>query len=388
MSQKAASLKQFIPIMLSFFVMGTVDLVGISKNYIQKDFSLDDFTSSIIPLMVFVWFVIFSIPTGLLMNRISRKKTVLIATVVKVCSLLTVYLFYNFYAVIAAFALLGIGNTIMQVSLNPLVASIVSKERAAGTLTLGQFVKAIASFFGPIVASVGAKQYGDWKLVFLAFTVVSLLSMLWLYLTPIEEKESDRNEAASFGTTLALLKSNTVSFVFLGILLVVGIDVGINTFTPQLLEQRVGLSPDDAALGSSWYFASRTVGAFLGAFLLMRFNSISFLKVNMAVAVVSFLLLMFGARQWVLLTGVVLIGSMCANVFSILFSLALQAKPSQANEISSLMIMGVAGGAVVIPVAGLLSKHFGLASAFGLLMLCGAYILFLSFWLERKSSKA
>lgn len=370
--------------MLNFFVMGIVDVVGISKNYIQKDFMLDDFVASIIPMMVFVWFAVFSIPTGMLMNRIGRKKTVLLAISLTMISLLIPYFFYNFYAVIFAFALLGIGNTILQVSLNPLVASLVNGDKLASTLTFGQFIKAVSSFLGPIIASTAAKQYGDWMFTFLVFAAVSLLSLIWLYVTPIKEEDETKLESTSFGTTLSLLKDNVILLLFLGIVLIVGIDVGMNTFTPQLLEQRLGISSNDAALGSSLYFAARTIGAFLGAFLLMKCKPIWFLKLNMIVAIVFFALLMFGTQQWMLLTAVALIGFTCANVFSILFTIALQDKPQQTNEISSLMIMGVAGGAVVTPIAGLLSKHVGLAASFGLLLLCGVYILFLSFKFSKK----
>lgn len=384
MNEKSNSIKIFIPVMLNFFVMGIVDVVGISKNYIQKDFMLDDFVASLIPMMVFVWFAVFSIPTGMLMNRIGRKKTVLLATLLTMLSLLIPYFFYNFYAVIFAFALLGIGNTILQVSLNPLVASIVNGEKLASTLTFGQFIKAISSFLGPIIASTAAKQYGDWMFTFLVFAAVSLLSLLWLYFTPIKEEKEANKGNTSFGSTLSLLKDNVILLLFLGIVLIVGIDVGMNTFTPQLLEQRLGISSDDAALGSSLYFAARTIGAFLGTFLLMKWKPVLFLKLNMVVAIAFFALLMFGTQQWILLTAVALIGFTCANVFSILFTIALQDKPKQTNEISSLMIMGVAGGAVITPIAGLLSKHVGLAASFGLLLLCGVYILFLSFKFSKK----
>ncbi len=369
--------------MLSFFVMGVVDVVGISKNYIQKDFMLDDFVASIIPMMVFAWFAVFSIPTGMLMNRIGRKKTVLLAISITLISLLIPYFFYSFYAVFVAFALLGIGNTILQVSLNPLVASIVTGEKLASTLTFGQFIKAISSFLGPIIASTAAKLYGDWKLTFLIFAAVSLASFLWLYLTPIKNEE-ETSKTTSFGATLALLKDNTILLLFLGIALIVGIDVGMNTFTPQLLEQRLGISGDDAALGSSLYFAARTTGSFLGAFLLIKFRPVSFLKLNMVVAIAAFALLMFATQQWMLLTAVALIGFTCANVFSVLFTIALQDKPQETNAISSLMIMGVAGGAVITPIAGLLSKNIGLYASFGLLLLCSIYILFLSFKFAKK----
>lgn len=379
------SIKVFIPVMLSFFVMGIVDVVGVATNFLRKDFLLDDLTASIIPMMVFLWFAIFSIPTGMLMNRIGRKKTVLIAIFVNILSLIIPYLFYNFYVAVFAFALLGIGNTMLQVSLNPLVASIVKGDRLASTLTFGQFVKAICSFVGPIIASVAAKQFGDWRLVLIVFAVVSLICFAWLYLTPIKVDEEAGKKETTFGATLSLLKDGFIFQLFLGIILIVGIDVCMNTNTPQLLIQRLGITTEDATLGSSLYFAARTIGAFLGSLILIKYRPASFLKLNMIVAIGAFAILMFASQQWLLLGGVALIGFTCANVFSIIFTVALQYRPQQTNEVSSLMIMGVAGGAIITPIAGLLSKTIGISAGFGLLLLCAVYILALSVKFSRQS---
>jgi fucose permease len=385
MKQQSNNLKVFIPVMLSFFVMGIVDVVGVSTNFARKDFSLDDLTASIIPMMVFLWFAIFSIPTGMLMNRIGRKQTVLLAIFINILSLVIPYVFYNFYAVIFAFALLGIGNTILQVSLNPLVASIVKGDKLASTLTFGQFVKAICSFAAPIIASMAAKQFGGWRLIFVVFAVVSLISFVWLYFTPIEADEETNKKATTFGSTLSLLMDRFIFQLFLGILLIVGIDVCMNTNTPQLLIQRLGITTEDATLGSSLYFAARTIGAFLGSFILMKYKPASFLRINMIAAIGSFAILVFVSQQWLLFGAVALIGFTCANVFSIIFTVALQYKPQQTNEVSSLMIMGVAGGAIVTPIAGLLSKTIGMGGGFGLLLFCAVYILALSVKFSKQS---
>lgn len=382
---KSNSIKILIPILFSFFVMGMVDIVGLSTNYLKKDFSLDELTSSIIPMMVFFWFAIFSIPTGLLMNRIGRKKTVLLAILIECISLILPFFFYDFYVVIFSFALLGIGNTILQVSLNPLVASIVHDSKLAGTLTFGQFIKAVSSFVGPIIASMAVKNYGDWKLILLVFAITSLVSFFWLYLVPIKREENVDTKQASFGNTLGLLKDSLILQMFLGILLIVGIDVCMNVNTPQLLEQRLGFTTDDATLGSSLYFGARTFGAFLGSILLLKINPSKFMKINMLIAVPAFLMLMFLSDKWLLFAAVFIIGLTCANVFSIIFSVAMQYRPQKANEISSLMIMGVAGGAVVTPLVGVVAKHFGLGISFGVLLLSAAYIYILSLKFEKKS---
>lgn len=365
--------------MLSFFVMGIVDIVGVSTNFVRKDFQLDDLTASILPMMVFLWFAVFSIPTGIMMSKIGRKKTVLISFIIGSIALFIPFLFYNFYSVILAFALMGIANTILQVSLNPLVANIVSDKKLASTLTFGQFVKAIASFLGPIIASMTAQHFGNWKLVFVIYGVTSVLAFILLYITPIEESmQEDKSQTTSFGNTLKMLKDSTILQLFLGILFVVGIDVCMNTNTPELFIQRLGYTTETAGMGSSLYFGARTIGAFFGAMILMRMKATSFLRLNMIVAIVAFLAIMFVSHEWILYAAVASIGFTCSNVFSIIFSIALQSKPKATNEISSLLIMGVAGGAIITPIVGLVAKHLNIGLSFGVLLLGVVYILFLS----------
>ena len=161
----------FITVMLAFFTMGFVDLVGIASNYVQKDLSLSDSQANILPSLVFFWFLIFSVPTGMLMNRIGRKNTVLLSMAVTAVSLIIPVFGSSYPVMLVSFSLLGIGNAIMQTSLNPLVSNIVSPDKLASTLTFGQFVKAIASFMAPYIAMWGATaaipSLGlDWRILF------------------------------------------------------------------------------------------------------------------------------------------------------------------------------------------------------------------------------
>ena len=73
---------QLMPVLFAFFVMGFVDVVGISTSYVKNDFTLSDTLANLLPMMVFLWFAVCSLPTGLLMGRIGRKKTVLLSSLV------------------------------------------------------------------------------------------------------------------------------------------------------------------------------------------------------------------------------------------------------------------------------------------------------------------
>lgn len=370
------------PVLFGFFVMGFVDVVGIATNYVKEDFALSDTLANLIPMMVFLWFALFSVPTGILMGKTGRRNTVVAALVITALAMLLPLFFYDFSCVLLAFALLGIGNTMLQVALNPMAASVVHSGKITSVLTLGQFFKAISSFLGPVIAGAAASFWGDWKLIFIVYSLTTLLSIGWLLLV-VRGNEKKEETKATFKTTLSLFKDKYIVLLFLGILFIVGIDVGLNTTIPKLLMEKADLPLSKAGLGTSLYFAARTAGAFIGAILLAKMAAVRFLKVSMALAIASFLLLLFAESKEVMFAMIVVVGLACSNVFSILFSFALRHKPDRDNEISALMIMGVSGGALVTPFMGVVADTFGQVAGLSILLICMLYIGFAAFRVEK-----
>lgn len=344
-----------IPVMFSFFTMGFVDLVGIATNYVKADFQLSDTLANLLPSMVFFWFLIFSVPTGMLMNKIGQRKTVLLSIVVTVAALLLPLLNYSFASMLISFSLLGIGNTLMQVSLNPLLSNIVSGNRLASTLTLGQFVKAIASFLAPIIAGWAAVSWGNWKLLFLIFLVIAVIACVLLGMTHIDESSSVETKSSTFGECFALLADKVVLISFLGIICHVGIDVGLNLTAPKLLMERLDMTLTGAGLATSVYFLFRTIGCFSGAFLLAYFpmKKVFIVSVLMMVAAMIGLFTMQSLAAHYVCIALVGLGN--SNIFSMLFSRALLHLPNRKNEVSGLMIMGLFGGTIFPLFMGIVS---------------------------------
>ena len=381
--KQETTMSKVLPVLFGFFIMGFVDVVGIATNYVKSDFGLTDSVANLLPMMVFLWFAVFSIPTGLLMNKIGRKKTVVLSMVITFIAMLIPLLVYQFEVILVAFALLGIGNTILQVSLNPLLTNVVRGDRLTSSLTWGQFIKAIASFLGPIIAGFAAASLGNWKLLFPIFAFVTLLSSLWLYFTTIEE-EPIKGKTSSFIECFRLLGDKTILLLFLGIFLVVGVDVGLNTTIPKFLMERCGMLLEKAGLGTSLYFIARTTGAFVGAILLVKFSARKFFIISMFVAIAALVTALMLSTLWAILTMIFLLGFAVANVFSIVFSAALQKKPERANEISGLMIMGVSGGALFPWLMGVVSDTYhSQGAAFAVLLGLLCYLLFLAFSLKK-----
>jgi fucose permease len=368
-----AGIPRLAPILFGFFIMGFADVVGIATNYVKKDFNLSDTLSNMLPMAVFLWFLVFSIPTGMLMNRIGRKQTVRLSMVLTGVGLLVPMLYYNLPVILAAFALIGIGNTLMQVSLNPLLTNVVSKDRLTSSLTAGQFIKAISSFLGPVIAAFAVARFGQWQLLFPMFAGITVLSFLWLSATPLHE-DGGKENTSTIAKCFALLKDPKIFLYFLGILTLVGIDVGLNVSAPRILMERTGMPLEHAGYVASIYFVFKTVGAFLGAILLAKWPPLLFYRISALAAVVAMVVLLFAGSSGVIYAGVALAGFACANIFSILFSFALQRMPDRSNEVSGLLIMGVSGGAIFPFLMGVASDAAGAQwGAVVVLLVCCVY---------------
>ena len=367
-----------IPVMLCFFCMGFVDLVGIASNYVKEDLGLTDSVANVFPSLVFFWFLIFSVPTGMLMNKIGRKNTVLLSLIVTVVSLFIPLLGNSFAVMLVAFSLLGIGNALMQTSINPLAMLIIGNKNLASTLTFGQFVRAIASFLAPYLAMWGATQVipslgYDWRVLFLIYFVIGVLASLLLWATPIQEEIAE-GKSSSFMDCLRLLGKPIVLLSFFGIMCHVGIDVGTNTTAPKLLMERVGMTLNEAAFATSLYFIFRTIGALTGSFFLRVLKTRWFFIISVVMMALSMVGMFFGTEQWELYCAIALVGYGNSNIFSMAFSEALLSVPDKQNEVSGLMIMGLFGGTVFPLVMGIMSDTMGQAGAVAVMAIGVIYL--------------
>lgn len=386
MNKKELYIK-LIPVMFCFFAMGFVDLVGIASNYVKSDLGLTDSEANLFPSLVFFWFLIFSVPTGMLMNKIGRKNTVLVSLIVTAFSLLLPIFGESYNIMLASFSLLGIGNALMQTSLNPLISNIITGDKLASSLTFGQFVKAIASFLAPYIAMWGATQmmpsFGlDWRILFPVYLIVGIFAIVLLGVTPIEE-EKPEGKASTFAECFALLGKPFVLLCFLAIMCHVGIDVGTNTTAPKILMERLGIDLNDAAFATSLYFIFRTIGCFTGSFILSRISYRNFFGFSVLLMVISMALMSYSADKVLLYIGIACVGYGNSNIFSIAFASALQAMPDKKNEVSGLMIMGLFGGTIFPIIMGYASDAIGQLGAVLVMSVGVLYLLYYTTQLKK-----
>jgi len=382
MTAKNISLQKLLPVFLSFVVMGFVDIIGAATGYVKQDFQLTDFIAQFLPMMVLLWFFVLSVPVGVLQDKYGKRNTLNVGMVIQALGLGLPFIHYSFPMMFASFIFLGIGNTVIQVAANPLLQDVSPDKKLASYMSTSQFVKAIISFSGPIIASFMAIHFGNWRLVFAVYGLTSLLAALWLSMTPIKESKPNR-KPASFASCFGLLKNRFVAFMALSIFLIVGTEVSINTNISNILIAKYGIPLDKAVIGISWFFAGETISRFLGAVILNWIKPRVFLLLTTLVALLGVLGVYFAPSNTVAFVSIMVIGLGAGNMFPIIFSMALNKMPDRANEISGLLIMAVSGGAVVPLIMGLVSTTFGPLVSMSVVGVCMLYILWVSFYVRK-----
>lgn len=384
--KKENSVSTALPVLFGFFVMGFCDIVGISSDYVQRSFNWSPLMTGFVPSMVFVWFLFLGIPVGNRMNKWGRKNTVLISMAITIVGMILPLLVYDSVTCMAAYALLGIGNAILQVSLNPLLNNVITnKALLTSSLTAGQVIKATSSLVGPeiVLLSVGFLGADKWYYCFPILGLVTLLSAVWLIATPIErEKAAVSDKNLSMYQTFALLKDRTILLLFLGIFFIVGVDVATNFISSKLMAVRFSWTDEQVKFAPQVYFLSRTVGALLGAFLLTRIAEMKYFRMNIVACIVALLVLIGVEDATVNMICIGAIGFFASSVFSIIYSMALQALPEKANQISGLMITAVAGGGVVTPVMGGAIGSTGIAGGLLVVLACVLYLTYCAFGIK------
>jgi MFS transporter, FHS family, L-fucose permease len=374
MNNQKISLSKIAPVLMAFFVMSFCDLVGISVDMIKPIFKLTDFQAQLIPTSVFIWFLILSVGIGVLQNRIGKKNMLNIGMIITAIGLFVPFFFFHYSTFLIGFAFLGIGNTIVQVSANPLLIDVVPSNRTSSYLSLSQFVKAIGSMIAPWLATkIFAVYFNDWKLLFLVFGIVSILSVIWLSSVKIEENRQ-KSMKVTLGSSFRLLGNGFILLMVLSIFLVVGIDVGFQSNSGQLLMNHFGIDEKSAVLGRSIYFFGRMLGTFAGAIILTRISSRKFYLWTTVLGLVSLVAVLVVPGQIVVWGLVFVVGLAVANVFPIVFSLTVARFPERSNEISGLMIMAVSGGAIIPPIIGWISDKSSITVGMIVLVVSMAYL--------------
>ena len=354
------------PIFLAFLAMGFGDVVGPLVSLVKDSFEVSNFLASLITTSGFIMFGVLSIPLGVFQDKKGKKHILMLGLTIALIGLIIPILFGMYgpkavveagsftklYALYASIFLLGAGATTLQVAGNPIMRDVSAVGRYSSNLSLGQSIKAVGSSLGFLVPPAVAVWFGlDWTILFPMFAIIILITLVWVNSMKIKEVRDESAAPASFVSSLKLLGNPFVFVMVLGIFLYVGAEVSMSAQIPILMDKVFNIS--DFGLWMAWglFFLPIFLGRLAGAFILRKAKAGKFLIISVLMSVLGMLLLFFGS-QYVVYSGIVLIGLGFSNIFPLIFSITVDTMPQRANELSGLMVTAIVGGAVIPPITG------------------------------------
>lgn len=377
--------KKTIPIFLVFLCMGFGDAVGPFVGLAKEQFQVSNFVATLIPFVGFMMFGLLSVPMGIFQDKRGKKFTLILGLIIALIGLsMPVFVGFNSYLVfLVTILLLGVGATTLQVAGNPIMRDVSREGKFSRNLSLGQFVKAIGSFSTAVLPFIALKLWGgDWKHLFPIYSVIILISVILVSLLNVEEKKSD-TQTASFGSCLGLLGNPFVLMMVMGIFLYVGAEVCMSSGVPLYLKSQFDIDTGIGVLGTGLFFLALTIGRFSGGMILNWMKPKTFLIVTAGLSVLSIAGLFLGDKTLSTICFFA-IGLGFANIFPLIFSIAVDAMPQRSNELSGLMITAIAGGAIVPPIMGLVADQTSSLIGFIVPLLAIIYILWVSFMVLKR----
>lgn len=371
-----------MPVLAGFFIMGFCDMVAPVTSRIAAEFPVESRSAvNFLPTMVFLWFLVLSIPVAAWMNRWGRKRTALIGYAFTVAGLALPFVAGEgcpLACYFAGFGLLGIGNTVVQVAVNPLLATIAPSERMTGYLTIGQVFRNFSLLLvAPLVALFTAWT-GSWRGLLLLYAALTVVGGIWLQVVAVPEPVV-RTRAVGFVECFRLLKNRTVLICVGGVACFIAADIGINFVAVRLIDSPMSM------LTSTGFYACRIVGTLVGAWLLLRYSDVKYLGFNMGAALGLCIALLFVRGEVAIYAIMGLLGFAMACVFATFYAVATKAAADRSNEVAGLMILAIAAGVLPGPVCGALiagadNPHAGIWFP----LACVAYMFWAAGRLHRK----
>ena len=392
-------------ILLTFFVISFLtNIIGALIPEIRDDFTLSLTLAGLLPFAFFIAYGVFSIPSGILVERYREKTVMIVAFLVAFTGALLLALFPNFLTAVCSLFMIGAGMAMLQVTINPLLRVAGGEENFAFNSNLGQLFFGLASFVSPLYYSYVVTSLQDpasehnaliatfetvvpeglhWISIYWSFAAISLLMVGIIALfrfPPVERKEDEI--IGAFETHVELLKRPIVLLYFLGIVCYVGSEQGVASWISEFLNTYHGFDPQTTgAQAVSWFWGMMTAGTVIGLAVLKLFDSRRVLLVFTSMAIVGLSVALFSSGA-VALYAFPAIGFCISIMYPVIISLALNSVEEHHGSFAGILMTGIAGGAIVPLIVGSLGDLFGLRGGMLFLYVTFGYILSIGFWAD------
>ena len=400
-------MKRSLPIVLLvfliFFVISFItNILGPLVPDIISGFALSLALASFLPFSFFVAYGVMSIPAGMLLERFGEKPVLIGAFLLGFAGSCLFATQATFTIALTSLFTIGIGMTLLQVAINPLLRVAGGEENFAFYSVMAQLVFGSASFLSPYVYSYlvtrlkgytgGGNFLVDtlsrvvptnlpWLSLYWLFTVVTLAMVVVLALVRLPRVElTDAERPGAWATHAQLFRKPIVWLFFVGIFAYVGTEQGVANWISKFLQTYHGMNPEtEGAAVVSHFWGLMTAGCLLGLVLLKLFDSRKILVVFSVAAMVSLAVALWGSAT-VSANAFRMVGFCLSVMWSIVFALALNSLAEHHGTFSGILCTGIIGGAVVPMLVGQVGNVFGLRAGMHLVFLTLAYILAIGFW--------
>lgn len=356
---RSFSIYQATPVFLAFLAMGFADAAGPFVSLAKQQFNLSTFTAQLIAFTGYIMFGFVSIPMGVYQARKGKKFVLILGLSIMLVGLVIPALmgFSTFPMFLVTVLLLGAGATTLQVAGNPLMRDVSPPGKYSRNLSLAQFVKAIGSLSGPLVPVIAARAFGlGWRVIFPVYSVAVAITLLSALTMPARIEAAESRDTATFHSCFALLENRYVLMMVLAIFLYVGAEVSVSANIPLYLKDRFSIDiAKTGLLGTGLFYAALTIGRFSGGVVLTWIKPKVFFVFTCILSILG-LLGLFLPWKPVAVACFFLTGLGFANIFPLVFSIAVDAMPEYANLLSGLMVTAIVGAAFLPPVMGLVAE--------------------------------
>lgn len=392
-------------ILFIFFVISFLtNILGPLIPEIIQDFEVSLTLAALLPFAFFIAYGVFSIPSGLAVEKYGEKKVILSAFLIAFLGALLFALLPTFPVALLSLFLIGSGMAMLQVAINPLLRAAGGEEHFAFNSVMAQLAFGLASFASPFLFAYlvlnleGYSGSGDgnfiidvfhnlvpgnlpWVSLYWIFALISLLMIVLIYpikLPKVELKETERSGDRT--TYKDLLKNKMVLLYFLGLFAYVGTEQGIANWMSQFLTVYHDLDPRvEGTTAISLFWGLLTVGCILGLILLKIMDSKLVLKLFAGAAILCLSAALFGPAR-VALYAFPLVGFFASVMWSVIFSLALNSVKENHGALSGILCSGIIGGAIVPLIVGAIGDVVGLRGGMIFLYLTLGFIFSIGFW--------
>jgi len=353
------------PVFLAFLAMGFGDAVGPFVGLAKNEFTLSNTVAFLIPFMGFIMFGLLSVPLGIYQAKKGKKFVLMLGLIVMLFGIvIPIFTISSFYLLLVTVLFLGAGATILQVAGNPIMRDVSEEGKYSRNLSLAQFVKAIGSLSGPVIPAIAASYFGaDWKILFPIYSIALIITIISVATLNVQERKYDESAPVTFKSCLELLKNGYVLMMVAAIFVYVGAEVCLSSGIPVYLQSKYGIEIGKIGLlGTGLFFTTLMIGRFLGGVVLNWISPRKFFITTVLLSLIGIVGLLSGIVSVVI--SVIVIGLGFANIFPLVFSIAVDSMPQKTNELSGLMVTAIVGGAFIPPLMGLIADKISIEYGF------------------------